>query len=443
MAALAVGDDRGPVTVRELLGLALPAALGSILHLAFRPIDQYFVADLGKEAQGALGATTFVVILAYATFLLVSAGAGPLMARATGARRPDERRSILGAALIGTSTVAVGLAFAGLLFADGIAALLGLHGEMGRMASTYLRVLFVTGLANAFAPLVDSCFHAMGDTRLPLVLRALAISINVVLTPLFIRQFGWGVAGAALGSTLAELVVVGIGLTVLVRRVGLRREDLRADQLARIVRLGTPVASSTAMYAGVYWVLLAVAISPLGPAVTAGLGIGFNVLESFSWPAFWGAAVAVSSVVGRRLGAKQPEEAWRAARMVFGPAVAAGVVASLVFVLGGPTLVGLWAADPDVYREALTYAVVLAWSQPFVAVEAWAEGVLEGAGDTRKVFWGSVPFNVARIPLAWALAFPLGLGAAGVWWAINVTSLGKALAKGAMVAHGGWSRLEV
>ena len=65
------------------------------------------------------------------------------------------------------------------------------------------------------------------------------------------------------------------------------------------------------------------------------------------------------------------------------------------------------------------------------------------AGDTTAVFWGSVPLNLMRIPLAWGLAFPLGMGAAGVWWAINISSWAKSLVKNGLVLSGRWARLSL
>ncbi|MFT4980058.1 MAG: MATE family multidrug resistance protein [Myxococcota bacterium] len=48
-----------------------------------------------------------------------------------------------------------------------------------------------------------------------------------------------------------------------------------------------------------------------------------------------------------------------------------------------------------------------------------------------------------RIPLSWFLAFPLGWGAAGVWWAINITTYAKAAGKGASVIWGRWRVLDI
>ena len=95
------------------------------------------------------------------------------------------------------------------------------------------------------------------------------------------------------------------------------------------------------------------------------------------------------------------------------------------------------------HELAIEYAFVLGFSQLFVSFESLFSAVLEGAGDTRAAFVHTVPYNLLRIPLAWFLAFPLGMEAAGVWWAINITTYMKAALMGWSVWRGGWSRLEI
>jgi len=190
-------------------------------------------------------------------------------------------------------------------------------------------------------------------------------------------------------------------------------------------------------------VLLRVAVSPLGPEVNAALGIGFGGLEAVTWPLFWGLSMALSSVVGRSLGAGRRDLAVRAVRLALPLSLAAGMVAALTFGLAARPLCGLFTSDPLVLANAVLYARVLAWSQPFVAIEALCEGVLEGAGDTAAVLWWSTPINVLRIPLAWGLAIALGMGAGGIWWAINLTTMAKALGKGGVVLRGRWRSVVV
>ena len=433
-----------PVTRLQLLLLALPAAASVILNNAYRVIDQYAAQWIGVPAQAAIGSVTFVLILFFAAYSLISAGAGPLLARATGAGDPELRRRVFGRSLVAALALGVGVLVASGLGAGHIAAALGLSGETHAEATTYLRWLAISGLGITLAPLVDAGFIALGRTGLMMALQLVATLLNAVLNWLFIMELGMGIQGAALASGLSRGFAVVVGLVVLWREIGPSWHHLSwGPEVRRVARVGLPMALNTGAYALVYWALLRWAISPLGPAVNAALGIGFSALEGFTWPLFHGLSLGVASLVGRHLGAGQPEEAIRAVRLGLPMATAAGVAAGLAFWFGAEPLCAAFTQDAAVLEQAVLYARVLAFSQLFVAWEALSEGTLGGSGDTRTVFAWSAPLNLLRVPLGWALAGPLGLGAAGVWWAINLTSFVKALGKGWAVARGDWSRVEI
>lgn len=433
-----------PVTARTLLRLALPAAASAILNNAFRVIDQYAAGSIGTSAQAAIGSCTFVLIAFYALALVVAAGAGPLVARATGARDDAGRRRLFGNAMTGAVGVGVVITGLGAVGAPWIAGALGLDGETAAAATSFLRTLTVFGVPMAVQPVLDAVLVALGRTGLMMTLQIAAAVVNAVLNPLLIHEAGLGVAGAALATGIARLAVVALGLWVLWRDLRPAAADLRPDaSLPRLLRMGLPITINTLAYAFVYWLLLKTTISPLGPAVNAALGIGFSALEGVSYPLFLGLSLGVSSLVGRNLGAGRPDQARRAAIVGLPMTTALGVGAGLVFHFAARPLCDVFTDDPAVLDAAVTYARVLAWSQVFVAWEALAEGVLSGAGDTRTIFWLSAPVNALRVPLAWAFAFPLGMGAEGVWWAINLTSVMKAAGKGWAAWKGAWARLEV
>jgi MATE family multidrug resistance protein len=211
----------------------------------------------------------------------------------------------------------------------------------------------------------------------------------------------------------------------------------------RLCKIGLPIGANSAAYALVYWALLRVAISPLGPEVNAALGIGFSALEGFTWPLFHGISLGVATLVGQQLGAGRPDEAQRAARLGFWPVTFAGLLAAGAFGFLARPLCGFFTGPGPVLEQAVIYAQVLAFSQVMVAWESLAEGVLQGSGDTRTVFRWSFPLNALRVPLCWALAGPLGLGAAGVWWGINLTTWVKAAGKGRAALRGDWTRVQI
>jgi MATE family multidrug resistance protein len=439
-----MNDTLPEVTPREVLKLAVPAMVFAVLTHGYRIVDQYWSQGISTEAQAAIGSSFFILILMYACYEVIAAGAGPLVARATGAGDAEERRTIIGNALTATGAITLLVMLVGGLGAEWLAASVGLYGETAAEFSRYVRWLSLTILPLALTPLVDHCFISMGDTKTPMTLQAGSLALNMILTPLFIYPLGLGIVGAALASNASRAVSTGLGLWILLRRVELRREHLLGtSQTLRISRVGLPMALSTASYAGVWVLLLYFAISPLGPEINAALGIGFSALESISWPAFHGIALALASIVGRAMGAGRTEDAWKGIRLTLPWISALGLAVALTFGLAGGWLTSWFTSDPVVHMAASEYAYILAFSQIFVAYECLAEGVLAGAGDTRRVFWLSTPINILRVPLGWYAAFPLGMGAAGVWWAINLTTLVKALLKGWAVWRGRWAELDI
>lgn len=431
------------IGVGALLALALPSAAFTVLTNGYRIVDQYFVQGVSVAAQAAVSASVFVLILFYAAFELVAAGAGPLIARATGAGDLERRRRLLGQSLSAVLVLSALLVAIGVAAAPAIAVALGLSGAPAAECSRYLTALFATILPLALTPLIDQTFLAMGNARAPLVLHALSLALNVALTPLLVYEARLGVVGAALASNAARGVASALGVWQLRRELGLRSAHLCAHgELRRILRIGAPMALGTALFAGVYWGLLKTTVSPLGAHVNAALGIGFSALEGFTWPLFHGIALASASLVGRALGAQRPDLAQRVLRTALPVSTVLGIAATAAFYFGAVPLTGLFTDDDLVHRAAAEYAVILAASQLFLAWESLGEGVLAGAGATRVVFWCSAPLNLLRIPLAWVLAFPLGWGPAGVWWAINLTTYGKAALKGWMAWRGRWLKME-
>lgn len=443
----------GPVTYRELIALALPASASALLNNAFRLIDQHAAGSIDTPSQAAIGSCTFVLIATYAVHDLAAAGAAPLVGRATGAQDPAARRAVIGQAILLGLAAGIGLALPLALLAPQVAAALGLAGETAHAASVFLQTLCLFAPGLCLFPLIDACFVAMGLSRWMMGLQIAAALLNALLNPLLIHGVvlggaplspPLGVAGAAAATGVSRCLCVALGLALLARATGLRRSDLAwGDQIARVARIGLPISANILFYALVYWALLRVAISPLGPEVNAALGIGFSALEGVSYPCYLGVSLALSSVVARRLGAGQPDQARRAAALALPLSLGLGAAVTAAFALLPRALCAPFTHDPAVLALAVGYAQALAFSQIAVAVEAWAEGVLMGAGATRTVLRWSAPLNLLRVPLGWLLAIHLGWGAAGVWWAINLSSFVKAAGKGAAARRGAWTQTRV
>lgn len=437
----------GGVGVRDVLRLAWPSMLSFLCNSAYRVNDQFWVQWLGPDAQAALAASVYLMILNFALYFVAVSGALALVARAAGARDVRERDAVVRHALVLGAGLAALLTVLGTTLAPRIGSWLGLPGPAAQLAGEYLGTIYVFCLPLALAPIVDTIFIGMGNTAIPLALQLVAIATNFALNPLLIYGAGpfegLGIGGAALATCLSRALAVVLGLLILRRRFGVRWNggfDLGIARFRALVRIGLPSAASIAFYAGVYFALLRIVLSTLDRDVTAALGIGFNAFEGVSFPTFLGVSVAGSSIVGRQLGAAAPELARAAVRSVRRLELGLGALFSLLFVVAGPWLVPLLTQDLDVAREAVLYLRILAVSQVFVALEAGNEKILLGAGYTLPILCISVPGNLLRVPLAWWLGVRLGGGAAGVWWAIVASTVVKAAALHWTVDRGRWAR---
>ena len=460
------------VDVRALLRLAWPAVLSYTLGNAYRVNDQFWVQGLGAAAQTAIGATVFILIMNFALVLLCVGGTLALVARATGAgdraRRDDVLRTAFGMAFVLSAI----LSLAGPSLVPWMVARIGLTGETAELGRQYLTTLYLGMLPMIAVPLVDNALIGMGNTFVPMLMQLVSLATNFCLAPLLIYgaqagahsphpvfepvarlagaaaelaglEQGLGMTGAALATVLSRVAAGALGLFVLFARYRVRLRGPRTTAgrfvLARaILAISAPVSLSLALYAGVYWTLLGSVLAGLGPAVIGGLGIGFQVFEGVAFPCYLGVAQACASLVGRALGAGAPDSARRAVHSGYRLASVLGIGMALVFTLAGPALVPLFTHDAGIAREGLVYVRTLAFAQLFVALEAVNEKTLVGAGWTRPALWISGTGNLLRLPLAWWLVSHLGLGAAGVWWAINTTSVLKATALWLVVRRGRW-----
>ncbi len=460
---------------REVLRLAWPAVGSYILHNAYRINDQFWIQGLGGDAQAAIGTSFFVIILNFSVVFLAAGGTLALIARAVGARDPERVDSVTRHAILFGVAIAFVIGVTGSIFVEEITALLGLDAPASGFAEEYLGTLYALFLPIALVPVLDNVFIGRGRTKIPLCLDATAIAVNYFLNPVLIYGGGavatLAVDGAApLGSGVADSIAGALGIEPLgMRGAAIATCSSRAlttllgiailrfgfdmsltgslrpklSRIADIARLSAPVSMSIAIFACVYLTIFALVMRELPTEVKGGLGIGFQVFEGVAFPCYLGIGIAGASLVGRKLGAKDHAGAldvvW-SARFI-GRSV--GIAMTLLFLIPSRWIVPWFTQDPGVEIEAMRYVMVLACSQYWVSVETVNEKILLGSGHTRPILWIAGIGNVMRIPLAWILASALGLGALGVWWAINATTYFKAAMFYREVQGRGWlTRLE-
>lgn len=436
---------RDDIDYRELLRIAWPAALASMVRGLYRLNDQFFVQDLGVEAQAAVAVGGMVAYLFSAFGELVGVGTLAIAvrrlgegdeARAHAAIRTGLRTAFVIGCVLAIGTLSLGPALAGVLVPGRESAV-----ERGLLID-YLRWIGIGQVTLASMPVVGSSFIALRRPRTQLGLELSGVATNTLFNALLVPAMG--VEGAGLATALSR-IPSWIAALMLLRSRGVQRPLFgagAAGTTSRILRIGWPTCLCVLLYSAVYQTMLAWTFPHFGAEGRAALGPGFSIEVTF-YCAYFGIGYAAGSLTGHALGEGRPERAMAIGRRAAKLNTVVALTSGLVFWIAGPAMVSLFAEDPRAIESCLGYLHWMSWAQAFQALQITFDQCLVGAGVTLPVMISSSTMNILRVPLAQLLAVVLDLGLRGVWITIDVTAGGRALWAWLRFRRGHWLRSRV
>ncbi|WP_374057596.1 MATE family efflux transporter [Halorhabdus salina] len=327
-------------------------------------------------------------------------------------------------------TLPVGAAF--WLFPSELIGLLNSDTQVVEYGATYLKIL---GLGVPFAGLnlVGSrVLIGADDAQIPMILRGGGAVLNIVLNGVFIFGLGMGVAGAAWGTVLANvlvttLFVVGLivgwlpGIGQFPVSIGARGTYFHWGDITDIVSIGTPVVGRNMTWTVARFPMLFI-VGMFGTTVLAAYTVTRRIWGLMNVPG-WGFGLAASSLVGQHLGEDDEGTAEVYGREIVYMAVATYTVsAAIVAVVAEPAVVMFGTESGAV---PIAVGMVLAGCVAIVpqGVNSTIAGALDASGDTNWPFvYQALGVFGVSIPAAYLGATtPIGV------WGIYVALLGETL----------------
>jgi putative MATE family efflux protein len=273
----------------------------------------------------------------------------------------------------------------------------------------YLRIAALGSPFFMLATAGQGFLRGMGDLRTPLVILVCAHIVNVVLELLFVYGFGWGLAGSAWGTVIAQ-VGMGLAFFAVQHRAGLDRP--RLERMKPLMRIGTEIAVRTTALLGSFLVASAV-LARVSSASLAAHQIAFQLFVFFAL-ILDALAIAAQVLVGRLLGAGDAARARAAAVRVILWSVVVGTGFAVALLALTNVLPHAFTDDAAVVAQAHEIWWLFAALMPINGAVFALDGILIGAGDTRFLMWGMLSAAAVYIPVA-LLALDQGWGIVGVW----------------------------
>ncbi len=438
--------------------LAWPTMLQNLVGGLQGMVDHALVGHfVGYAANAAIGVAIqiFIVVIVFVTS--VFSGMGVLVARFAGANEPEKvHRAVYQAFLAAAAMWGLVMAPLGWVLAPALLEVVNAAPAVRAEALPFLRLMFVGSLGMLLFFMVGGALRAAGDARTPLRLGILLTVLNIACNVAFITGLGpiprMGTAGAAVGTTVASLLVAGISVVLLFSgRLPVtwhRGMDWRPDWgiLRALFRFGLPTGvQGIAM--NVAGVLLLRFIGSLAQSAEAQAAYAVAYTELFSfitWTSV-GLMSAAATVAGQNLGAGRPERAVHGVHVAAGLGLGLAAMIGVLFLAIPRSLLALFGmTDPVVVGLGTQLLGYLSVSGLFVTVALTYTGGLQGTGDTRSPLYISIVSQIG-VPLGLCalLQATRGLAPADIWTAIVLGHVTRATLSALRFRQGKWRGIRV
>lgn len=414
--------------------------------------DVYVADSLGSASQAAVGLSEHIVFMFQLFLMATGTGTTAIVARHWGAGNRKRATRFAGQSLLLSITLGVILALLAFLTAHFVLGFFSQSQEVRDLSTLYLSLYSLAMIPMSIVYIANASFNAIGDSKTTLSI-VLIMTICQIGGDILTVKYGWpvpglGIRGIAL-SCLLGATVAGIFALFRFSRSPLKdalKQMLPASwrMIKRVISIGVPSAFQRMAWAlsifGLFFIIAACRNPTEGQAAWT---IGMRV-EGLTFMPIMALSMAVASIIGQNLGAREIDRAISAGWRVTGIGVVMlSIMGLFLYILAEP-IAAFMSHDPITSRFVASYLKVNATAQPFLAIAMILSGALQGAGDTKAPMWITFVCNwLVRLPVAYVLALVLNMETTGCWWSMSISCVAMGLLSAWRFKSLAWTKAHV
>lgn len=412
---------------KSLCKIAVPVTLQSMLQASFSIIDQIMIGQLGEINISAVGLYGNFSLIFHVVTGTVGTVAGILTAQFIGAKDMKEAWSSFDISMVFAVIISALFLFASGVFPTHIIGLYTKDAGIINMGAVYFRIVAFSYIPMAISIILSTWLRCKEHAVIPFLASLLAVGINTGLN--YILIFGkvgfspMGIKGAAIAtlvSQLFNLIFIFIGFIICIKK----------DEDKPILSLHFKRISIPDYFIMVIPILVSEFLWSLGQNVETGV---YGHLDTANLAAYMltapiqglvmgalsGLSAAAGVMVGKRLGKKEYEEAYRESGKIMITGLIGAVFISSILILSAGVYTGFYQVDNNVKELGKILLVIFALYAP-VKVENMilGGGIIRSGGNTKIIM-------IIDIIGTWCIGIPLCMLAAYVfkWGIVGVYTL--------------------
>jgi putative MATE family efflux protein len=423
---------------RLLASFSIPAIVGLLAQALYYVVDRIFIG-WALESEGIAGITVcfpfMLIIMAFA--MLIGLGATALISIRLGEQKKADAELVLGNSAVLLVAASVWVTAAGLLFLDRLLILFGASEIVLPYAHDYMQIIALGTIFQMVGYGLNAPIRGEGNPRIAMFTLLIGVLLNVILAPIFIFGFGWGMRGAGLATVMSQGVSAVWVLAYFLRGGSLlkiRWKNLRLEKSVclQIMAIGSsPFAIQIS--ASVMQSILNRQLEKYGgDEAIAAWGIIWAAVMMFFMPMF-GINQGAQPIMGYNYGAGEFGRVRKVLKTAVLAASAIAVLGFMVMMLAPAQVVRLFNPG-DITLQVLTVHAmrICVIMMPLVGFQVVSTGYFVAVGKPRESMLVSLSRQILFLIPA-VLILPNFFGLNGVWAAIPTADLSSSLLTGILL----------
>ena len=411
-----------------LLQFSVPMLISNLLMQLYSIADFYIVGNyIGPQAMASVGSSLSILFALVSFIIGITMGCTVIVSQYFGAKDSVNVKRAIDTEIIFIAVAALIVMVVGLIFCDPLLRLVKTPEDVFDGAYTFLKINLI-GLFPLFAVnCLNAILRGLGDSKTPLYCMIISSVLNIILLLVFVPGMGWGIAGAAWATILAQTVTtIGLILWLNYRhpviKITFRKLVFDMEIFRNSVRIGLPNGVQQALVAVGMMALLGIVnrFSETNSNILVAYSI-VNRIDSMAIAPAMAFSIVIAAFVGQNTGAKKLyriSPGLRATQVM--SAILTIVISAGVMIFAHP-LIKLFSTDinPEVIDIGRRYLLIVCPSCVVFSLMFNFTGVMRGAGDTLvPMFITLLSLWVVRIPVASFLSNSIGPD--GIWCSIPI-----------------------
>lgn len=411
---------------RAVLKNAIPAMAAMLMVLVYNLADTFFIGQTHNDilvAAVSLATPVFLIFMAVGSIFGI--GGTSVISRALGQGRREYARQVCSFCMWSCVVVGVALSALFLLGMEQILALVGASADTWEPTKTYLTIVAFCGPFVLIANCYNNILRAEGQSTRAMMGQVIGNLTNVVLDPLMILTFGWGIAGAAIATVLGNVVGAGYYILYFLRgssTLSVSPRDFRArgGVCTGVLAIGMP-ASLGSLLMSVSQIVVNGRMAGYGDMALAGIGVAMKATMITGMLCI-GFGQGVQPLLGYCVGAGLKERFEKVMRFSLWFALGLSAAMTAACYLLTDQIVGAFLTDSAAYAYAVQFVHILLTTSILFGIFYVFANALQAMGAATA----ALVVNLSRqgfiyIPALFLLE--LLLGAQGLAWAQPVADV--------------------